>query len=161
MTDEPPPAARVGFVLREYGTAYGALGRVFAERLALHTSDANALVAVIEAEEKGHPISAAHLATRIGLSPAATSSLLNRLEAAGHVVRDRTGADRRIVTLRSTAVVHRRVDEFFDPLGDRLEAVMAAYPDAFLQQVDGFLREVIEALEGHGRSADEEPSARI
>ena len=160
MTEELPPAARVGFGLREYGTAYGVLGRVFAERLRLHTSDANALVAVIEAEERGEPISAARLATRIGLSAAATSSLLNRLEGAGHLVRDRTGTDRRIVTLRSTPQVHRRVDEFFDPLGDRLEALMATYPPEFLQQVDGFLGAVIAALEDHGRSPDRnEPPA--
>jgi DNA-binding MarR family transcriptional regulator len=153
MTDELPLPARVGLGLREYGTAYGALGRVFAERLRLHTSDANALVAVIEAEERAQPISANRLATRIGLTAAATSALLNRLEGAGHLVRVRTDADRRIVTLRSTAAVHRRVDEFFDPLEARLDALMAGYPPAFLEQLDGFLHQVVEALDEHGRPA--------
>lgn len=153
MSEEPPLHARIGLDLREYGSAYGALGRVFAEHLRLHTSDANALVAVIEAEERGTPISAARLATRIGLTAAATSALLNRLEAAGHLVREHTDADRRIVTLRSTRAVHARVDGFFDPLEERLNALMADYPPEFLQQLDRFLGDVTGALEEHGRTA--------
>lgn len=157
MADEVAPAARVALGLRKYGIAYTALARVFAEHLRLHTSDANALVAVVEAEERGAPISATRLATHVGLSAAATSSLLNRLEAAGHVVRDRTATDRRIVTLRSTEAVHRRVDAFFDPLGDRLDALMARYPDEFLSRIDEFLRAVAQTLDEHGRSASQEP----
>ena len=151
MADGTAPAERVALGLRDYGLAYSALGRVFAEHLALHTSDANALVAVVEAEERGQPISAARLAAHVGLSAAATSSLLNRLETAGHVVRDRTGADRRVVTLRSTEAVHRRVDAFFDPLGARLGSLMSRYPLGFLQQVDEFLRAVVDELDEHGR----------
>ncbi len=116
----------------------------------LELAVANALVAVVEAEERGEPISAARLATGVGLSAAATSSLLNRLEVAGHVVRDRTATDRRIVTLRSREAVHRRVDAFFDPLANRLEAVMSTHSDDFLHQVSDLLRAVVRELDEHG-----------
>jgi hypothetical protein len=49
--------------------------------------------------------------------------------------------------------VHARVDGFFDPLEERLNALMADYPPEFLQQLDRFLGDVTGALEEHGRTA--------
>src|SRR4051812_15286629 len=135
MTDDLPLPARIGQDLRDYGAAFSALGRVFADRLQLHTSDANALIHVIEAEERGEPISAARLAARIGLSPAATSALLTRRGRGGHVAGQHSAPDRRIVPLRSTESVPRRVDEFFEPLGARLDALIADHPPEFLERL--------------------------
>lgn len=42
------------------------------------------------------------LASRMSLSPSATTSLLDRLETAGHIVRSRDSADRRVVTVTIT-----------------------------------------------------------
>ena len=63
----------------------------------------------------------------------------------------------RCSTLRSTEAVHRRVDAFFDPLGDRLGALMAGYPDEFLSRIDEFLRAVTQTLDEHGRAASQYP----
>ncbi|NAZ75142.1 MarR family transcriptional regulator [Kineococcus sp. T13] len=73
----------------------------------MHGTDASALVHIVGAEERGEPLTQAELSRLVGLTTGATSSLLNRLEAVGHVERRRDRADRRVVTLRSTASMHR------------------------------------------------------
>lgn len=79
---------------------------------------------ITAAEEKGTPLSPARLGERISLTSGATTALLNRLEKAGHIVRTRENADRRVVTLHSSAHVQDLADEFFGPLAVRLDAMM-------------------------------------
>lgn len=67
---------------------------------------------ILAAEGRGQPLTPARLAARIALTPGATSTLLNRLEDAGHVVRTREHTDRRIVILHSTRTVHETADAF-------------------------------------------------
>lgn len=128
--------------LRAYGTTYGGVGRQFATSLGLHHSDATALVEILAAEEQGTPLSPARLSERIGLTGGATSSLLNRLEDAGYLVRTREHTDRRIVTLHSTPEIQRIADGFFHPLGDRLDIAMNAYPAATLANVAEVITEL-------------------
>lgn len=121
--------------LRAHGAISTELSRRFAGSLGLHPTDASALLEILEAEERGTPLSPARLSERIGLTSGATSSLLNRLEEAGHIERSRVHADRRIVTLHSTSGVQDVAHAFFDPLGVRLNALMSAYPDELLEQL--------------------------
>lgn len=114
--------------LRAYGGHFTELSRLFADWLGLHSTDAVALLEVAAAEERGTPLSPARLSERILLSPSATTALLNRLEQAGHIIRSREHTDRRVITLRSSAYVQERADEFFRPLGVRLDSVMAGHP---------------------------------
>jgi DNA-binding MarR family transcriptional regulator len=102
--------------LTAFTTTQKELARAFARSARLHTTDADAIVLIIEAEQRGRPLTPARLAERVGLSPGATSILLGRLEKAGHVERAREGSDRRVVTLRSTTTIHAAADAFFEPL---------------------------------------------
>jgi len=63
----------------------------------LHRTDVNALVLIMEAARIGEPLSPSALAKELGLSPSATTALVDRLEALGHVERTRPAADRRRV----------------------------------------------------------------
>lgn len=150
--------------LRAYGRAFGELGKLFADGLGLHSSEAAALIEIIAGEERGEPLSQSGLSQRIGLSTGATSTLLSRLEKRGHVTRSRVHDDRRTVHLRSTPEVHRTVDEFFDPLGVRLDAMMAAYPRAVLDKIERFVGELCTTMDAYiaVRSGVEasEPEAR-
>jgi DNA-binding MarR family transcriptional regulator len=128
--------------LRAYGASYAELGGRFAASLGLHSTDASALIEILTAEERGEPMSPARLSKRIALTSGATSSLLNRLERSGHIVRTRVHSDRRIVTLHSTPDVQGIADAFFEPLGVRLNAMMDAYPAEMLQQFDAFLADM-------------------
>jgi DNA-binding MarR family transcriptional regulator len=113
--------------LRAFGSTQTELGRLFARSRRMHTTDAAAIVEILTAEDHGQPLTPARLAERIGLSTGATSTLLNRLEAAGHILRSREHSDRRIVTLHSTPAIHAAADAFFAPLTGQLEAAMDAY----------------------------------
>lgn len=133
--------------LRAYGAMFREFSRRFAEFLGLHSTDAEALIEILSAEEHGTLLSPARLSKRIGLSNPATTALLNRLEAAGHLVRTREHHDRRVVTLRSSPEVHTLADEFFGPLGDKVGAVMARYSGDQLEQFDSFLAELLTAMQ--------------
>lgn len=94
---------------------------------------------IIRAEDRGAPLNPARLSERIGLTSGATSILLNRLEDAGHITRERGHVDRRLVTLRSDASVHADGDRFFSPLRDRLEQMMGDYSPEQLTIVESFV----------------------
>lgn len=136
-------------LLRIYGGHYAELGRRFAAWLGLHATDATAVLEIAAAEERGAPLSPARLSERISLSTGATTALLNRLEAAGHITRTREHSDRRIVTLRSGAHVRERADEFFGPLAGRLDASMAAYPPQFLERFEQFMADLNATMDAH------------
>jgi DNA-binding MarR family transcriptional regulator len=142
-------AERLNEALRAYGASYTQLAREFAASEGLHSTDAIALVEILAAEERGTPLSPARLSDRIGLTAGATSTLLNRLESAGHVVRSRVHADRRVVTLHSTQKVQTIADDFFRPLGDRVAAVMAEHPPELLREFEKLLGDLRTTIEGY------------
>jgi MarR family transcriptional regulator, organic hydroperoxide resistance regulator len=154
MTEtEPAGATDAGARVVRSFTAFSAvqneLSRVFARSMGMHTTDAAAVVLIIEAEERGRPLTPARLAERVGLSPGATSILLGRLEAAGHVERTREGTDRRIVTLRSTAEINAAADAFFDPLQSQLGRVLGGFTAAQLETVARAADELRAAVESY------------
>ncbi|MEU0738340.1 MarR family transcriptional regulator [Streptomyces sp. NPDC006134] len=145
--------------LRIYGGHYAELSRRFATWLGLHSTDATAVLEIAAAEERGTPLSPARLSERIALSTGATTALLNRLEAAGHITRAREHSDRRIVTLRSGGHIQERADEFFGPLAHRLDATMSHYPPQFLEQFEAFVADLNTTMERH-LSEQDSPAPR-
>ena len=142
MTDENVLAQqreRVMQGFRAFASAESELGRLFARSRQMHTTDAAAIVEILTAEERGQPLTPARLAERIALTTGATSTLLNRLEEAGHILRTREHSDRRIVTLHSTPAIHEAADAFFAPLAHQLNAAMSNYSAADLHLVEDFV----------------------
>lgn len=154
--DEPVPHSefprqieRLTEALRAYGATYSELARQFAANEGLHSTDATALIEILAAEERGHPLSPARLSEKIGLTAGSTSTLLNRLEAAGHVRRSRVHTDRRIVTLHSTSDVQAIAYDFFQPLSERIAEVMVKYPPELLGMFVGMLGDLTETMEDY------------
>lgn len=133
--------------LRTYGANYTEFTRRFATWLGLHATDAAALAEILYAEDKGTPLSPARLSERVSLSSGATTILVNRLEAAGHVVRSREHADGRVVTLRSSPEIRPRAEEFFGPYSARMEREMARYAPEQLQQIENFVVHLRSAMD--------------
>lgn len=125
--------------LRAYGASFTELGRRFAVALGVHSTDAFALLEITSAEASGSPLSPALLSRRISLSSGAMTALVNRLERAGYVARTREHTDRRIVTLRSSAEVKGLAEDFFGPLNERQDAILAEYPPELLLQFETFI----------------------
>ena len=135
--------------LRIYGSLFNQFSRLFGSRLGLYSTDSEALMEIVNAEESGAPLSPARLASRIGLSSGATASLLNRLEEAGHILRSRESTDRRVVTLRSSPSVNARADEFFAPLAQRLDVAMAGYSPELLSKFEELLVDIRTIMDEH------------
>ncbi|WP_436536260.1 MarR family winged helix-turn-helix transcriptional regulator [Actinoplanes sp. HUAS TT8] len=143
MTDDSRAQRdRILEALRNHGMAFGDLGRQFGTTVGLHVTDATALVEILNAQDRGAPLTPGELSQRIGLTAGATSSLLNRLESVGHVIRVRENADRRVVTLHADKDVDKMLDDFFAPLVQRMGAMMAAYPPEILREFERLLVEV-------------------
>lgn len=132
--------------MRAYGGAYTELTRRFAGSLGLHSTDANALVEIIYAEDEGKPLSPATLSAKLGLSRPATSALLNRLEAERHVVRTHEQTDRRVVTLRCRPGIQQPVIAFFTPMSIAVAKVLESYSDGTLDEVERFIAEFSGAI---------------
>lgn len=147
-------------VMRSF-TAFSAtqkeLSRVFARSVRMHTTDADAIVLIIEAEERGRPLTPARLAERVGLSPGATSILLGRLEEAGHIERTREGTDRRIVTLRSTTTINDSADAFFEPLRRQLGQALGEFTPAQLEVIARAAEDLRAAMETYLRDCESSP----
>lgn len=135
--------------LRSHATLYREFGRQLGVAMGLHRTDAHALVEILEAQDGGKPLTQAELSQRVGLTTGATSSLLNRLEAAGHIERVRNNVDRRVVALHSTQGVEEMIDRFFDPLVDRMGAMMDRYPPELLTEFERFLGDVNATMTGY------------
>ncbi|BBZ29033.1 hypothetical protein MMAD_33280 [Mycolicibacterium madagascariense] len=159
MGESPPDdvaahRARVMAGLRGYGATFTEVSRRFATWLSLHHTDAVALLEIFEAEQLGSPLTPARLGERVSLTSGATTALINRLERAEHVVRSREHADRRVVTLHTTAQVATLAEEYFGPLGARLDAMMTRYPPVQLRLFETFVHDLRATMEAHLRDGD-------
>lgn len=147
--DDTAPSDSLVRLLRRYGSVHHRYARAFADWIGLHATDAEALLAISEAEMRDDPLTPARLSAWLSLSSGATATLLKRLERAGYVVRSREHDDRRIVTLRAGSDVIGRAVRFFTPLGARLDALVDTYSAADLARFERFLDEVTEAMSDH------------
>ncbi|WP_170219405.1 MarR family winged helix-turn-helix transcriptional regulator [Nocardioides litoris] len=140
---------RVMHALHAWDLSNAAVGQLLARWLGLPSSDASALSHVAWEAEAGRPLAPVELAHRMGMTSGATSLLLDRLEAAGHVTRTRESADRRRVTLRPTPAARDAVRAFLREAGQEVAATLQAAEPRDLEAVARFL----EALDRANRSA--------
>jgi DNA-binding MarR family transcriptional regulator len=148
-------AERLLDTLRAYGDSYMGFAREFAASEGLNSTDAMALIEIVMAEHQGSPLSPARLRKHIGLTSGATSTLINRLEESGYVVRSRVDADRRVVTLRAAAGVEAIAEAFLAPLKEQVVLVMRRYPTEVLAQCE----RLVSDLRGSVESFTEDASA--
>jgi DNA-binding MarR family transcriptional regulator len=148
-------------LLRRYGTDASAVGHAFSAAHGLQVADLQALVAIMSAEGRGAPLSPKDLRRIIGLSSGGTSYVIDRLEEAGHIVRERSVTDRRVVRLRFTEQGMATGVAFFGPLGARTEEVIDEFTGEELDVIVRFLtgaaasmREHLENLLGHEPTPD-------
>lgn len=94
-------------------------------------------------------MSAGELAEATGLSSAATTSLLDRLEQRGFVQRERDTVDRRKVLVRMTPEGEQLVRGMYGPLAIDGRRGLAKFTDAELEKVLDFLGEATELVDRH------------
>lgn len=114
----------------------------------LHRSDLHALQAVVAARTAGEPpLTPSRLAATLGLTPSATTALLDRLERVGHVWRDHDPVDRRRVGVHMTETAGQEARTIYGPLAARMAAVVAELDPAEVDAVVRFLQAAAEVVE--------------
>jgi len=85
----------------------------------------------------------------VGLSSGGTSYVIDRLESAGHIRRERSQSDRRVVHLHYTDQGMATGLAFFGPLGARTEEVIDQFDDDELEVIERFLTGAAVSMREH------------
>ena len=119
--------AAIGTATQAFQRSTDAFDDVVAQRLELNRTDLRCLDWLFDG-----PKSAGQLAAAIGLSTAATTTLVDRLEHRGLVRRVRDAADRRKVLVEMTELGRRLTDEYYGPLAREGARLLERYTNAQL-----------------------------
>ena len=152
-----PPDVRAELVrlLQRYVVEAVRLGRVFAEKHHMHPTDWAALLAVIQGDRVGRPLTPGELGQCLGISSGATTAVLDRLERAGHVRRVRDDRDRRRLTLHRAESATALLRTFSEPLDEAMDAIVVGYSGGELAVVQRFLDDAIGQVSEHRRHLGE------
>ncbi|MFE7190554.1 MarR family winged helix-turn-helix transcriptional regulator [Kitasatospora sp. NPDC057541] len=148
----------LGRLLQDLASEMNLLGHGFAAASGLHTTDVQALLAIMRAGPTPHGaqdgpaepppgITPGRLGEELGLSSGAVTAVLDRLERAGHVRRTRDAADRRLVLVHYLPGAGRMAAEWFAPVARRTETVRAEFTPGELAAVARFLDRMTGELE--------------
>lgn len=127
---------------RELSAAVVLLHQAIAARLGLGAADHKAF----DVLDRSGPLAPSELATRLGLTRAAVTAMLDRLERAGHVRRSPDRADRRRITVQLVEHQDPVIAEAFASLGDAMTAVLSRYSPRQQAAILSFLSATTEAL---------------
>ncbi|TCO33995.1 DNA-binding MarR family transcriptional regulator [Kribbella steppae] len=133
--------------LRDLRIQLALLNHQVGGRLALKDIDLDCL----DVLARSGPLTPSALARQAGLHPATLTGILDRLERAGWIARDRARGDRRSVTIRVLPDRGIEVFRLYQPMLGAMDDVLADYTEDELDVIAGFLRRSAEA----GRSATE------
>jgi len=119
---------------------------VFARAHGLGRNDLNAIMWISQGTQSGHPITSGELASRLGLGAPATTGLVDRLESAGHVRRERDPKDRRKVTIVMEPPALQLARDFFIPLGRLMHDTVAGVDPDDLSRATAVIRRLTTAV---------------
>jgi len=123
-------------VNRAYQSAVEKMDEAFCKLLGVNRTDGRCLDII----DQSPGLTAGELATAVGLSPGAVTTVLDRLEERGLVKRTRDAGDRRRVTLELTDDARRRAWEAYGPLGQMGGPAIGEISDRDLRAIIRFLR---------------------
>ena len=118
----------------------------FARTTGLHGTDVRALIRLLDAERAGLEATPGWLGQQLGMTSQATTAVIHRLEAAGHIERLRSRSDGRSARLQVSGSAIDLGWQFFGPLLDRLIATTEALDPGEQSLVKDYLTAVSEAL---------------
>lgn len=133
--------------IRAFSDAMDRMYGVMKGDMDMNASDLGALRMLVIREQLGRVVSPHDIARHLRISTASTTKLVDRLEAAGHVVRGPHPTDRRARTVALTAKSRRAFTEHFGAHVAAMRAVAAEYTPKELDVVSDFLARVGAAVD--------------
>lgn len=137
--------AKISELMRDNASLSVVLHQVIADRFGLGPSDLKCL----DLARTERPLTAGRIAELTRMSTSAVTAMLDRLERAGFIERQRDTADRRRVYVVSTGRHEADVAEAFGPLDQAMRRLLAGPTDEQLE----FLAAFIADLNAAGRTA--------
>ncbi|MCE3286522.1 MAG: ycgE [Gaiellaceae bacterium] len=130
---------------RAHEAANDAFDEVAREKLGINRTDLRCLNII----DNSGPMTAGRLAELSGLTTAAVTSVLDRLERAGYARRVRDQPDRRQVLVEVTSLLAERATPIWGPLGEEARSTLSRMSADELQALIDFYRLGIELNERH------------
>ncbi len=140
--------AAIKQALRQLGNQLSLLNHHVGAHVDLKDVDLDCLDLVVQ----HGPLSPSLIATRAGLHPATLTGILDRLERAGWVARERDPADRRGVLIRARNRRNSELVHLYSGMNASMDALCARYTEQQLETIADFLQRTADA----GRHASEQ-----
>ncbi|MEV0431742.1 MarR family transcriptional regulator [Nocardia sp. NPDC050413] len=147
MSKDDEIIGEIGLQLRLLQRSFDTFDEAVAAHLRLNRTDMRCLDIVLG---RGS-LSAGELSSALRLSPAATTTVIDRLERAGYVSRAQDPDNRRRVLIEPTADAQRMAELIFEPVGRAGTAALGHYDSDQLRLILDFLA---TALRVHQEQTD-------
>lgn len=145
LPEGAPDGAELAERLRAYARGVQRVTVSLARRMGIPPTDVWALEHLLNAG----PLGPVELGRRLGIRSASATTLVDRLERAGHAERTRPLGDRRRLAVVATPVAADAAGAAFAPLGAALEGAAAGMTAAERTTVARYLDRVIAALDAY------------
>jgi DNA-binding MarR family transcriptional regulator len=130
---------RIVVAMEQYSSSVGAQHDV-------HRTQLKALAVLMDHDPSATPMTPGTLGSALGLSSAATTALLDRLESAGHATRTRSLADRRVIDISITESALAVGRDLYLPLAARMQAALEPFGDDQLASANAVLSAILQAV---------------
>lgn len=140
------PGFELLFLLQKFTNEADRYAETVRRKHGLARNDVHALNAVMEAERLGERTTPGALRERLVLSSAAMTSVIDRLEASGHLERRHSHEDRRQVEVTPTPSARETGREMFDPMVQHMLPILAEYTPRQLELVEGMVTRLTQAI---------------
>ncbi|GAB3536155.1 hypothetical protein GCM10027403_15930 [Arthrobacter tecti] len=141
----------VSWALHHLIVAAAALDITLGRRLKLSPSEYQAMKHLMTSERQLGPV---ELGALVGLTSGSATTLVDRLEQAGHLARRRDGKDRRRITLEPTATALRSAREQLRPLEAGLDDVLRNYSTEERHTITQFLNDATKTYKDFNHEPD-------
>ncbi|WP_156135187.1 MarR family winged helix-turn-helix transcriptional regulator [Arthrobacter sp. L77] len=132
--------------VRRYRDAESSMRGQSRESMHLGRTDMTALRVMLRAGQAGNPLNAAALSRELGISSAATTVLVDRLEQSGHAERRRSTTDGRAIEVWPTATAEHEVRSTMGTMHERMLQIASALPPGDCATIHRFLGALGQAM---------------
>ncbi|MDQ0755094.1 MarR family winged helix-turn-helix transcriptional regulator [Arthrobacter sp. B3I4] len=145
--DGQPSGVDVLNALRDYRASETAMRRRTRDSMAMGETDLLALRYLLEAETAGVQVRPKELATRLGMTSASMTALVDRMVASGYITREPHPSDRRAIILRPTPGADEEVRHTLGRMHQRMLEIANSLTPEDARAVVGFLLRMREAVD--------------